>query len=250
MAKWGLGGVIVLALLTVICTPALAQEDAAVSEGAKIDKKVVDAAVKKACDWLKTQQKPDGSFQGADLYDGFYPYSSTAFVLFALLKGTENSDSKCVQEGFKNLKAQKEWPGVYGVSALILALCALFEPPPPPKEDMEARKLKPGEKLRTSAYDPEEKKARDRFRKKAPKWAKDWLERAVKYLVSVQAANAWRYPEAKPGDYNTKTALGGNEDASNTQYAMLALHAASRVGVNAPTKVYIKAGDYFLAHQE
>jgi hypothetical protein len=250
MAKVAIPGLVVVALLLLLSAPAFAQEDAAVSKGAKIDKKVVDAAVKKACDWLKSQQKADGSFQGAGLYDGFYPYSSTAFVLFALLKGTESFDSKCIQDGFKYLKAQKEWPGVYGVSALILALCALFEPPPPPEKEMEPRKLKPGEKLRTSAYDPVEKQARDKFRKKAPKWAKDWLRRAVNYLVSVQVANVWRYPDAKPGDYNTKTARGGDQDASNTQYAMLALHAASRVGVNAKKEVYQKVAEYFLKLQE
>ena len=107
MAKVALPGLGIAALLLLLSAPAFAQEDEVVSKGAKIDKKVVDAAVKKACDWLKTQQKADGSFQGAGLYDGFYPYASTAFVLFALLKGTENGDSKCIQDGFNYLKAQK-----------------------------------------------------------------------------------------------------------------------------------------------
>jgi hypothetical protein len=240
---------IALTVLAVLCVPALAQGDSAVSEGAKIDKKVVEAAVKRACDWLKSQQKADGSWTGAGLYDGFYPYSSTAFVVYALLKGTEDADSKCIKDGFAYLKA-KDFPGVYGVSALILALCALYEPPPPPEEEMEPRKLKPGEKLKTGVYEPVERQAKKKFRQKAPAWVKDWLEKAVRWLVSKQVANVWRYPDAKPGDYGTHTARGGNEDASNTQYAMLALHAASRLGVNAPSGVYEKVGDYFLVHQE
>lgn len=249
MITRGFLGLLAGALVLSLCSMALAQGDSAVSEGAKVDKKQVEAAVKKACDWLKSQQKPDGSWTGSGLYDGFYPYSSTAFVLYALLKGTEGPDSECVKKAFEYLK-QKEFPGVYGVSALILALCALYEPPPPPKEEMEPRKLKPGEKLRTSAYDPVDRQARDKFKKKAPQWVKDWLKKAVAWLVSKQVANVWRYPDPKPGDYGTHTARGGDEDASNTQYAMLALHAASRLGVHAPAKVHEKVAEYFIAHQE
>jgi hypothetical protein len=248
MMKRVLQGLLVAGVLAFLCSPLLAQGDAAVSEGSKVDKKVVDEAVKRACDWLKSQQKPDGSWTGAGLYDGFYPYSSTAFVLYALLKGTEGPDSECIVKGFTYLK-DKDFPGVYGVSALILALCALWEPEPEP-EDQESRKLEPGEKLRTGLYEPKERQAKEQFKKKAPDWAKDWLKRAVAWLVSKQAANVWRYPENKPGDYNTHTAFGGNEDASNTQYAMLALHAAGRLGIQAPESVYEKVADYFLVHQE
>lgn len=236
-----------LVVVAALCTPVFAQGDEAISGGAKVDKKEVKAAVKKACAWLKSQQKADGSWQGPGRYDGFYPYSSTAFALFALLKGTEGSDSACVKKGFGYLK-KKEFPGVYGVSVLILALCALYEPETRP-EDKEPRKLKPGEKLRTGIYEPHERRARKKFRK-APDWVKDWLKRAVAWLLSNKAANVWRYPENKPGDYNPHIAHGGNEDASNTQYAMLALHAASRAGIKIPAGVYVKVAEYFLTQQE
>jgi len=235
-------------LLLALAPQVFAQDEgAAVSEGSKIDKKVVDAAVKRACEWLKGQQKADGAWTGAGLYDGFYPYSSTAFVLLALLKGSEGPDSECVKKGFAYLKS-KEFPGVYGVSALILALCALYEPEKKPEDD-ETRKLKPGEKLRTGLYEPVERQAKKKFQK-APKWVKDWLEKAVKWLLSKQEANVWRYPLNKPGDYCPHTAHGGNQDASNTQYVMLAFHAASRVGVKIPAGVYARVAEYFIAEQE
>jgi hypothetical protein len=248
MRRWLLSLLLTIGIVAGLAGTALAQDEGeAVSAGAKIDKKEVDAAVKKACDWLKSQQKPDGSWTGTGVYDGFYPYASTGFVLFALLKGTEGPESDCIKKGFEYLKS-KEFSGVYGVSALILALCALYEPEAKP-EEQETRKLQPGEKLRTGVYEPVERQAKKKFAK-APQWVKDWLQKAVAWLVSKQTTYVWRYPDAKPGDYGTQTALGGNEDASNTQYAMLALHAASRLGVNVSNEVYVKVAAYFLKYQE
>ncbi len=250
MAKRVLQGLLVAALLAGLSGLASADEgDAAVSEGAKIDKKAVEAAVKKGCDWLKKQQKSDGSWTGTGKYDVYYPYSSTAFVLYTLLKGTEGPDSDCVKNGFAYLK-KNDFPGVYGVSALILALCALYEPPEPEEEEEKAEEGKPAKKTGTTVYEPREKQARKRFKKKAPPWVNDWLKRAVAWLVSKQATNVWRYPSNRVGDYGKQMGVGGNEDASNTQYAMLALHAAGRLGVKAPVKVYEKVAEYFIIHQE
>ncbi len=250
MARRVLQGLLVAALLTGLSGLAFAEEgDAAVSEGAKIDKKAVEAAVKKGCDWLKNQQKSDGSWTGTGRYDTFYPYSSTAFVLYTLLKGTEGPDSDCVKKGFAYLK-KNDFPGVYGVSTLILALCALYEPPEPKEDEEKAEEGKPAKKTSTTVYEPKEAQAKKRFKKKAPPWVNDWLKRAVAWLVSKREANVWRYPKAKPGDYNKLNGAGGDEDASNTQYAMLALHAAGRLGVKAPGKLYEKVAEYFIAHQE
>ena len=246
MGKRVLQCAIVLAVVG-LCVPAFAQGGAAVSEGAKIDKNAVEAAVKKACDWLKSQQKPDGSWTGANHYDTFYPYASTAFVTFALLKGTESGESGCVKKAFDYLR-KKEFPGVYGVSSLILALCALFEPQAEPEPE-EQKEVRPGEKLRTTLFEPRERMARRKL-EDAPPWVNEWLKSAVAWLVSQQAVNIWRYPGTGVGDYAVSQARGGNQDASNTQYAMLALHEASILGVNAPLDVYGKVADYFIVEQE
>lgn len=210
----------------------------------EVTKENIEKAIKKACDFLKGKQKPDGSWTGAYLYDMIYPYSSTAFVLYALIKGTREPDAQCIEKGFDHLK-KKQFPGVYGVSALILALCALYEPHelPPPKGSGKSRRT------RTTVFQPSENQARKNFRK-ASKWVKDLLKRAVEWLISKQTQNVWRYPGARPGDYGVSQSVGGDDDASNAQYAMLALHAAGRLGITVPDKVYTKVADYFLAQQE
>jgi hypothetical protein len=209
---------------------------------ADVDPARVDAAVKKACEWLKSQQQADGHWAGKNQHlDAPYPNGVTALCLYALLKsGFEDKDSNCVKKGFGFLRP-KQFVKVYDVSCLILALTALWQPPPPMKEISEEEKKDP-EKMRTSVFEPYEKKLKKNFRKKVPKWAMDWLKKAVAWTVQQQQANVWRYP----GNHGA----GPVEDASNSQYAMLALYSAMRVGVSVPKKVFSRAATYFLVHQE
>jgi hypothetical protein len=223
----------------------------AVSRGAKVNKAAVDEAVKKACEWLKSQQQPDGSWTDAGKhYDMLYPFARTAFVLFALLKGTETGESECIKKGFDWIKSQikekKDFPSVYAASALIMALCALWEPS---LEEPEKADIKPGEKLRTVVFDPLEYRMKKKF-KEASYWEQELLKRAVRWLIAQQTETVWRYPGMKPGDYGPDTTTGGNQDASNTQYAMLALYMADMVGVKAPVEVYQKVAEYFIKQQE
>jgi hypothetical protein len=119
--------------------------------------------------------------------------------------------------------------------------------PPPPEKEFEEEEKKPGDKMRTSVFEPYEKKIKKSF-KKAPAWVSDLLKKAVAWLVSKQEANIWRYPGNQPGGRTVGTGL--MEDASNTQYAMLALYSAKRVGVSVPKRVFAKVIPYFLTYQE
>lgn len=213
-----------------------------------VDPDRVNGAVKKGCDWLKARQQADGHWDGKSQHlDAVYADGVTALCLYALLKSeTEDQDSECIKKGFGNLKG-KPFQTVYSVSCLILALTALWVPPPPEKEIEEEEKKDP-EKMRTTVFEPYEKKLKKAFKKKAPKWAMDWLKRAVAWLINQQNANIWRYPGNQPG--GRTIGPGPMEDASNAQYAMLALYSAMRVGVSVPKNVFAKAANYFLAHQE
>jgi len=208
---------------------------------ADVDQARVDAAVKKACDWLKTQQQADGHWAGkAQHLDSPYPEGVTGLVLYALLKGGIDRDEDCIKKGFNYLQP-KQFTRVYNVSTLILALTALYQPPTPEKEIEEEEKKDP-DKMRTSVFEPYEKKLKKNFKKQVPAWAMDWLKRAVQWLVGQQQQNVWRYPG--------NNGAGPNEDASNTQYAMLALYSAMRVGISVPKGVFTKAANYFVANQE
>jgi hypothetical protein len=158
---------------------------------ADVEQARVDAAVKKACAWLKTQQQADGHWAGkAQHLDNPYPEGVTGLALYALLKGGIDKEEECIKKGFNYLRPKK-FTKVYNVSTLILALTALYQPPPPEKEFEEEEK-KGADKMRTSVFEPYEKKLKKNFKKKVPKWAMDWLKRAVQWLVSQQQANIWR----------------------------------------------------------
>jgi len=245
MLKMGyfIGLLSALILLASYSETANAQDDKdSIARGqADVDQARVDAAVKKACDWLKTQQQADGHWEGkAQHLDSPYPEGVTGLVLYALLKGGVDRDDECIKKGFSYLKP-KQFAKVYNVSTLILALTALYQPPPPEKEIEEEEKKDP-EKMSTTVFEPYEKKLKKNFKKKVPKWAMDWLKKAVQWLISQQQKNVWRYPG--------NSGAGPNEDASNTQYAVLALYSAMRVGISVPSSVFAKTANYFLAHQE
>jgi len=67
-----------------------------------LDKKAVDAAVKKGVEFLKSQQKPDGSWTG--LRAKSYPMGYTALALLALLKAGVSPEDECIKKGFDYLR--------------------------------------------------------------------------------------------------------------------------------------------------
>jgi hypothetical protein len=247
-----------LLLVLLTCQAAWAQDhdDMDVSD-AKINPKRLAEAVKKGVAWLKGQQKTDGSWLGNAGTEGDYPGGCTALVLFALLKcGVDRNDAAIIK-GFnfcfnvpnKKLPADPNNPGqaqpaagnwehkTYSVSCLILALEARYAP----------NEKKDAPKPKTSKHDkwvttPFEKKVRDNFQKKATPQDRKLMNELVEWLLKQQQANVWRYPGP---------AQDGNvEDASNTQYSMLALNSARRLGYPIQAEVWAKVADYFIKYQE
>lgn len=242
--------VFVLVLALTVALPVAHAQDSgrerALTAGSGVDKEEVDAAVKKACMWLRARQHSDGHWQSADatcrsndpmkkLY-----IDASAFVLFALLKGGIDPDHSNIEKGFRYLYSKKNrLNGVYEAAAMILALAARYQPPEEPDEQEVKKELKKEDLTKTSLFEPPEKKHENRF-KKAPKKLKNWLVDLVKWLIKKQnPRGGWGYGH---------TLLF--TDASNTQYGVLALHAATRCGINIPARHFVPLAKYMLKHQE
>jgi len=208
-----------------------------------VDPDKVNAAVKKGVEYLKSQQGADGSWKGQRL-SSQYPEGVSALCGYALVKAGEPVNSECITKLLHYLRNQP-FRTVYSVSTLIMFLSALATPPPVKKEAEELVK-NPGKKMRTSVFEPHEKRMRKQM-KKLPGWVKDLLKKAVQWLISKQSNNIWRYPGPQPGG---RGGIGPNEDASNTQYAMLALHCAMQVGISVPKSVFMKVIPWFLQNQD
>lgn len=186
---------------------------------ARPDKERVDKAVDKGQAWVKKQQQPDGSWK--DKWAHAYATGETALSLLTLLKCGTKPEDPAIQRGFEWLLAQP-FKKVYEVSVSILAVEALYSPKPD--------KPDPANPYRTVV-----KKS---FLKQADPRVKDWLQRATAYLVESEKADGlWAYPDREA-------------DVSNTQFALIALKSAHRLGVKVDQEVFAKAVVYFIDKQE
>jgi hypothetical protein len=203
----------------------------ALTAGSNVDQKKVDETVAKALKYIKGLQGTEGAW----VKDGRYIAGINALCLLALIKGGEDPQSDCIIKGFKFLKKLKI-ERVYSASVLILALAALCSPTHPTEEEVKKDLEKDSEK--TDLFDPPDKQQKQKFRKLNAKH-KRWMKSLTKWLVRQQR-QGWSYPTKK----------SARDDASNAQYAMLAIHAARQCGVTVPQKTYTTAAKYFMATQE
>jgi hypothetical protein len=213
------------------------EREAAAGQIAGVDKARVQAAVQKGLEFLKSKQNADGSFPATKRAAGF-PEGATALCLLALLKGGEPKTSDTVKKALDYLYKQP-FRSTYSVSCLILALAALAESDEPPSEKEIEKEVK---SKKTTVFVPPEEKQKKDFGK-LPDAYKDWMKRALEWLLQQQK-DVWSYG----GQYQ----VGPNArvDASNSQYALLALHAASRCGLSVPNAVFERIAQYFLIAQE
>jgi len=232
--------------LVVSTTVAFGQDkgrEQALIAGAKIDQKAVETAVKKGCDWLRTKQNADGAWKttGAKCRATYFDRGATALVLLTLLKGGEDSDAECIKKGFNFIYAQKpKFRLVYEVAVLILALAARYEPEEEPDAEEVEKEMGKKDLTRTTLFDPPEKKQKKNF-KQAPPAVKKWFADAVKWLLSKQN---------KDGGWGYGMGTESRSDASNTQYVVLALHAASRCGMKISANAFGGLAAYMLVQQE
>jgi hypothetical protein len=241
--------IVMLAALLLTTPAAYAQDKArerALTAGAKIDQKKVEAAAKKGCDWLRAKQRADGCWQPAEQKcrgRGLF-LGTTALVLLALLKGGEDPNADCIKKGFNFIFQFKpdKYRAVYEVAVLILALAARYEPDEEPEEKEIKKELGKKDLTRTTLFDPPEKKQKKKF-KHAPKAVRKWFTDALAWLLSKQNGDGgWGYGFRGTTEVRT--------DASNSQYVSLALHAATRCGMKVSAKVFAGLAQYMLLQQE
>jgi hypothetical protein len=240
---------------------AFAQEEPAPGEeGVRVNADKINAAVQKGVECLKRLQSADGSWVTNKALESRYPEGTTALVLLALLKSGMDRNDNQIKSGFAFIRS-RPYNAVYSVSCLILALEALYTPPPEPEQPAEKKKEeeKKDEKkgqttLPVPPVVPQEKQIEKNFQRNATPQDRKLLEDAVRWLISKQHTNVWRYPGGSPGGgAPTNPGTGTNsglEDFSNTQYAMLALNAARRMGYPVPADVWLKVADYAIRNQE
>lgn len=181
---------VVTALAVIFVRPGAAAElsDAQVRE-----------AIRRGSDFLKGQQKSDGSWIDHQIYTG----GVTSLVTLALLNSGEEVDSPVIQKALDYLRALDQPKMVYSAALQTMVFCAA---------------------------EPE---------KDAP-----LILRNVKWLEDVQLPKgAWAY--------SGRGGPGGNRggDNSNTQFALLALHEAERVGIEVKRATWQRALDYWLRTQ-
>ncbi len=195
----------------------------------------VNAAIDKGRVWVEKQQMADGTL--ATFQPGArekYDLGLQALALLTMVKCGAEEKEPAMQRGIRRLrdmfdgKPPQGWDFkgqdalmTYTASAMILFYEALYDPATPP--------AKPGDR-----YAPPKKKGC-----KFPKDVEEIVRYLVSWLVQKQEEFVWRYPGG----------LEGNQDLSNTQYALLALQAAARCGIEAPASVYKRALMYLLEHQ-
>jgi hypothetical protein len=203
-----------------------------------------NAAIEKGIGYLKKTQATDGSWDYDDgpFHIGIHmKQGTTALCALALMKSGVAPDAPEINKAFEYILAQN-LEHTYSVGCVLMALEARFNWEPPHAEDGPTttgehggKKLKPG--------------ARDL----------DLAKRCVEFLVKNQSApGGWSYPRMDRGGGGQgggQTGGGGQnqsmrEDLSNTQYALLGLEAAERLGIAVPKGVYEKSAEQFVQSQE
>jgi hypothetical protein len=214
------------ALFAVLLSPLSAQ---AQDQEPKLEKAKVEAAIKKGLAWIKARQAADGSFDEG--YKSQFPIGPTALAGLTLIKGGDDPKSVELRKAFHYL-ARTPYRRTYGTGILLMAIEALYAPT---KQQLEA---KPS---------PFKTAVRKRF-KKAKGPHKKLLFSGAQWLLKTKHAPMWGYPF---GGSNDAFQTGGKEwDHSNTQYALLGLASAKRLGFKLPGPALFSVLDQMLAGQQ
>ncbi|MBI3722338.1 terpene cyclase/mutase family protein [bacterium] len=235
MRRWALCGMAVAFVLALSGGPT-SGEDSEAQRAVEAWKKKC-AAIDKGVEWLKKQQRPDGSFDYSDvpfLLQGEHMVSGcTAFASFALLKAGVYPNDPVITKAFAYLQ-KCNVDKVYSAGPILLAIEAKQNWEAPRQDDAPAEaRPEPGTSGEGDKKGPPPPK-------KGKSDPNDFAlaAKCVEFLVAKQQTNVWRYP------------MGKTEDSSAAQYALLGLDAAERLGLQVPKSVYEKAQEWFVYNQE
>lgn len=193
--------------------PLVAQEE--------LDPEQVKKAVEKGLAWLEAQQQADGSFVGVN---GNYPMGETALGLLTLTRCFDSLERPSIQKGFERLSAYG-LERTYEVGLLLMVLESRYTPTPD--------QLDKG----SGTYATIERK---NFQKLSPPGDRKLVEEGVDWLLEAQNF-VWGYSQADKENWH---------DHSNSQYALLGISSAIRLGFRRDFSRLYRALDHLLAAQE
>ena len=198
-------------------------------------------SVARGREFLKEQFDPKkgwGLAKGTGTYSDvgtpyYYPAGVTAFVAFAMLKAGAKPDDPEIRRAFGYLRVRHRTPPIaYEISMQLLAVAEWGGAAKSPD-------------FRTAAH--KEHRTTHKYKKpkgsplKREQWT--WLVDLTTKLLRFQSEEGgWRY---YPNDFHS----GGRTDVSSTQFALLALSTASRLGYDVPRDAFRKARAYLLKSQ-
>jgi hypothetical protein len=194
----------------------------------------VSKSIDRGAQWLRGLQQGDGSWAirpiEAFWVTGAESLGPTALALYTLRACGAPPDDPAVKRGFQRLRerwveSRRSRRGLdsYGVALTILALEAQYAADAAP-----------------AASDPEA--AARPASSRIPEADLDWLKELTRWLVQAQK------PEG--GFSYWSPAQGAEWDHSNVQFALLALKAARRCGVEVPRDLWKRAMEHLLDYQE
>lgn len=202
----------------------------------------IDRAIEKGVEWLKARQIKSGADKGSwgigenPIYGGgtgpahHNQIGITALALYALLACDVPPDDPVIKLGFEyietSLKKGKQ-ANTYERATILMAIEALADGYV--KEKFKGKK----------------KPARVDLLKFLPKNKENLAKQQVRWLKNCQTpAGGWRYGTnfVSPGGYDN--------DVSATQFVLLGLKSASRMGIKVDAEVFLKALQYNLEEQE
>jgi hypothetical protein len=207
-----------LLLLTAVAAP---RAPAASAEPTPELQKQINEAIDRGQVWLRSQQKPDGSFQPLTVMgQAAYQVGVTALMGLALIAAGEPKKGPVLQKALAYLKEtdlKRDGPSgarsTYGTGVLIMFLTEMYRPEEKPEE-------KAGRYAKAKVKDP----------CKLPPEIAAWIQELASWLVDVQMQDGWwRYPHTPPSDL------------SNTQYALLGLRAARDCGAAVQQSAFLRA---------
>lgn len=219
--------------------PANDDQDVAVDDP-KLQKSIEDC-IRRGVNWLKGRQLPSGAWTGLDQgtpYGGGsgktyeYQIEITGLTLLALLKCDVSPKELCIVKGFEWLRKQSQQLPSYGPAICLMALEAKYLG----KEAVSKKNSKPraGKKLKTFTPDPEDSL---------------FAGKLVNTLLGAQhASGGWRYGPKSPND--GEGGKPGVADVSATQYALLGLQSALRLGIPVRQEAFTKAANFLFSQQE
>ena len=218
--------------------PALPSEDVEVEVNDPKLKADIEDALQRGVAWLKARQLPTGAWPGF-VPSPVYASSATsangqpelsALALLALLKCGVAPTDPCIVKGLAYIQKQDFIStGGYGPAIALMVIEAKYAS----KEAIAGKKGQKAAKPKPITPSPED------F---------TWATKMTNQLIGCQSKiGGWRY--AVPPADMAEGKLG-YADVSNTQYALMGLKTARRLGIPVKAEAFARAVDFLLDQQE